>query len=240
MYGWKEVNVNDVKYRVTKTYPDYGYAGLTQIKQLSEIALNFNYDQFFHMIYDLKIDQNVIDGFYSDKTNNVYPSKRDDEIWPVGLHYLIFNKENLKSFISHINLETYLSVKNGDAFKVLYNIKNDLNYTVEPIPVEDEIYYYESIDLFNLSPIEGFKFFIEKNDEIPETVKILFYDVYDETKIKLIVDGTESSYKIYGNYLIDFGFTKFNVKPVILEYNNIHYDLTQIIDNVRHNTLKPA
>jgi hypothetical protein len=238
MYGWKEVNVNDVKYRVTKTYPDYGYAGLTQIKQLSEIALNFNYDQFFHMIYDLKIDQNVIDGFYSDKANNVYPSKRDDEIWPVGLHYLIFNKENLKSFISHINLETYLSVKNGDAFKVLHNIKNDLNYTVEPIPVEDEIYYYESIDLFNLSPIEGFKFFIEKNDEIPETVKILFYDVYDEIEIKLIVDGTESLYKIYGNYLIDFGFTKFNVKPVILEYNNIHYDLTQIIDNVRHNTLK--
>jgi SAM-dependent methyltransferase len=237
MYSWREVNVNDVKYKMTRTYPDYGYAGLTQIKQLSQIALNFNYDQFFHMIYDIKIDENVINGFHSNKTNSVYPSKRNDEIWKVGLHYLIFDRKNLEKFVSHINLETYLGVKNGDAFAVLYSIKDELNYIIEETPVEDEIFYYDGIDFFNLSPIDKFKFFIESNDENPDTIKILFYDINDEVEIVLSINGERSQHKLHNFYLINLGFTKFNMKPVSIEYNGINYDLTEIIKNIKHNEL---
>jgi hypothetical protein len=238
MYSWREVNVNNVKYKMTRTYPDYGYAGLTQIKQLSQIALNFNYDQFFHMIYDIKIDENVINGFHSNKTNSVYPSKRNDEIWKVGLHYLIFDRKNLEKFVSYINLETYLGVKNGDAFAVLHSIKDELNYIIEETPVEDEIFYYDGIDFFNLSPIEGLKFFIEKNDENPDTIKIFFYDVKDEVEIELLIEGIQSQHKVHNFYLIDLGFTKFDMKPVSIEYNGINYDLTEIIKNIKHNQLK--
>jgi SAM-dependent methyltransferase len=238
MYSWREVNVNDVKYKMTRTYPDYGYAGLTQIKQLSQIALNFNYDQFFHMIYDIKIDENVINGFHSNKTNSVYPSKRNDEIWKVGLHYLIFDRKNLEKFVSHINLETYLGVKNGDAFAVLHSIKDELNYIIEETPVEDEIFYYDGIDFFNLSPIENLKFFVESNDENPGTIKILFYDIEDEIEIVLSINGGQSQHKLDNFYLIDLGFTKFNMKPVSIEYNGINYDLTEIIKNIKHNQLK--
>jgi len=237
MYAWKGLNVNGVKYKIARTYPDYGYAGLTQIKQLSQIALNFDYDQFFHMIYDIKIDENVINGFHSNKTNSVYPSKRGDEIWAVGLHYMIFNRQNLEKFISHINLETYLGVKNGDAFAVLHSIKNELNYIIEETPVEDEIYYYDGIDFFNLSPIEGLKFFIEKNDENPDTIKILFYDVKDEVEIELSIEGIQYQHKIHDCYLIDLGFTKFNMKPVNIKYDGIDYDLTKIIEDIKHNEL---
>ena len=61
MYAWRYLNVNETKYTIGKTYPDYGFAGLTQIKQLSQIALGLDYNQFFHMIYDIKIDENVIE-----------------------------------------------------------------------------------------------------------------------------------------------------------------------------------
>lgn len=238
MYSWREVNDNNVKYKMTRTYPDYGYAGLTQIRQLSQIAMNFNYDQFFHMIYDIKIDENVINGFHSNKTNSVYPSKRNDEIWKVGLHYLIFDRKNLEKFVSHINLETYLGVKNGDAFAVLHSIKDELNYIIEETPVEDEIFYYDGIDFFNLSPIENLKFFVESNDENPDTIKILFYDVNDEVEIVLSINGERSQHKLDNFYLIDLGFTKFNMKPVNIEYNGINYDLTEIIENIKHNQLK--
>jgi hypothetical protein len=237
MYAWRKLNVDGVKYSIARTYPDYGFAGLTQIKQLSQISLNFDYNQFFHMIYDIKIDENVINGFYSNKTNNVYPSKRMDDIWAVGLHYMIFNKPNLEKFISNINLETYLGVKNGDAFAMLHSIKDKLGYVIEPIPVEDEIYYYDGFDFFNLSPIEGLKFFIEKNDENPDTIKIFFYDVKDEVEIELLIEGTQSQHKVHNFYLIDLGFTKFNMKPVSIGYNGINYDLTKIIEDIKHNEL---
>jgi hypothetical protein len=189
------------------------------------------------MIYDIKIDENVIEGFHSNRTNNVYPSKRNDDVWAVGLHYLIFNKENLEKFISHINLETYLSVKNGDAFAVLHSLQNKLNYMIEKTPIEDEIYYYENTDFFNCSPIEGIKFFIENDDEKLNSVKILFYEVVGEKEIKVKIAETETTHTISSFYLIDLGFNKFNLQPVTIESDNVIYDITEIIKNIKHSTL---
>ena len=237
MYAWRVLNVNETKYKLAKTYPDYGFAGLTQIKQLSRIALGLDYNQFYHMIYDIKIDENVIEGFYSNRVNNVYPSKRNDDVWDVGLYYLIFNKENLEKFISYINLETYLGVKHGDAFKVLHSLQNKLNYVIEKTPIEDEIYYYENIDFFNCSPIEGIKFFIENDDEKLNAVKILFYEVVGEKEIKVKIGETETTHTISSFYLIDLGFNKFNLPPVTIEVDNINYDITEIIKKIKHSCL---
>ena len=237
MYAWKGFNVNGAKYVIAKTYPDYGFAGLTQIKQLSQLALGLDYNQFYHMIYDIKIDENVIEGFYSNRTNSVYPSKRKEDVWTVGLHYLIFNRENLKNFISYINLETYLGVKHGDAFKVLHTLQDKLNYVIEKTPVEDEIYYYENVDFFNCSPIEGIKFFIENDDENPASIKILFYDVVGEKEIKVKIGETESAHTISSLYLIDLGFNKFNLQPVTIEVDDTNYDITEIIKKIKHSTL---
>ena len=150
---------------------------------------------------------------------------------------MIFDRKNLEKFVSHINLETYLGVKNGDAFAVLHSIKDELNYIIEETPVEDEIFYYDGIDFFNLSPIDGLKFFIENNDENPDTIKILFYDVNNEVEIGISIDGEQSQYKLHNFYLLNLGFTKFNMKTVSIRHNDIDYDLTEIIRNIKHNQL---
>jgi hypothetical protein len=237
MYAWKGFNVNGDKYVIAKTYPDYGFAGLTQIKQLSQLALGLDYNQFYHMIYDIKVDENVIEGFYSNRTNSVYPSKRKEEVWAVGLHYLIFNRENLKNFISHINLETYLGVKHGDAFRVLHTLQDKLNYVIEETPVEDEIYYYENVDFFNYSPIEEIKFFIENDDENPSSIKILFYDVVGEKEIKVKIGENEAIHTVSSLHLIDLGFNKFNLQTVTIEVDDTNYDITDIIKKIKHSTL---
>jgi hypothetical protein len=237
MYAWRKLKVNGVTHELAKAYSDYGFAGLSQIKQLSNIALNLDYDQFYHMIYDIKIDENVIEGFSSSRTCNVYPSKRGETIWAVGLHYMIFDRENLKNFISNITLENYLSVKNGEAFTWLHSIKDKVGYTIEKTPVEDEIYYYENHDFFNMSPIEGFKFFIEKHGEKIENIKLYFYENEGEKEIKVRVDGIEKSYVVKNFDVIDLGFNKLNYKPVVLTYRTKEYDLTDIIFNIKHNIL---
>jgi SAM-dependent methyltransferase len=149
IYYWRKYNFNGVVHELSSMYPDYGFAGMNQIKQLSEIALNMNYNQFYHMIYDVKIDDNVIEGFYSDKKCNVYPSKRDNTIWKVGLHYMIFDRVNLQNFISYITLEEYLSDSDRDAFSWLFDIKDKVNYEIENTPIEDEIFYYNNHDFLN-------------------------------------------------------------------------------------------
>ena len=238
MYSWKKISLNGKLHTLARTYPDYGYAGLTQIKQLSEIAINFGYDQFYHMIYDLKIDENVIEGFKSNKTCSVYPSKRGDANWEVGLHYMIFDKDNLSKFISQINLENYLSLKDSHSFEWLKSIQTVVGYDVEPIAVEDEIFYYEGFDFFNFSPIKGLKFFIEKNDETLTPIKLLFYENeidYKEIIIKIgetIHVGTINDYAVF-----DLGFNKLNPQQVTITVDSVEYDITNIILNLKHSFL---
>lgn len=238
MYHWRIFSSETKKYKLSRTYPDYGFAGLHQVKQLSDISLNLGYEQFFHMIYDLKIDENVISGFYSDKTNSVYPSKRGATIWAVGLHYMIFDKENLQNFISKITKESYLSFKGADAFVWLHNHEKILNYTIEEIPVEDEIYYYEEYDFFNFSPIHGLKFFVEKNDETLEPIKLLFYDNFRTEKLSIEIQDEEKEYEINDLDIIDLGFNKLSPRNVVIKYRDEIYDITKILDSVKHNTLE--
>jgi hypothetical protein len=237
MYAWRKLTLNGKLHTIARTYPDYGFAGLTQIKQLSNIALNFGYNQFYHMIYDLKIDENVVEGFNSNKTCSVYPSKRGDSNWEVGLHYMIFDKDNLSKFISQITLENYLSLKDSHSFEWLKSIQSVVGYNTESIAVEDEIYYYEGFDFFNFSPINGLKFFIEKNDETLTPIKLLFYENQFDKEIKIKVGETISVGTINNYAIFDLGFNKLNPQQVTITVDSVEYDITSIILNIKHSFL---
>ena len=242
MCHWTIHNHNGNTYKFVRTYPDYGFCGLSQVKQLSDIAVSLNYDQFHHIIYDIIIDQNVIDGLLSDKICNVYPSKRDDMIWDVGLHYMIFNKENLINFTSHISLESYSSYNNGesDAFYWLHSLQPVIGYQIEENPVEDKIYFYNNFDFFNYSTITDVRMFIDKNDfgfdpEV-DTIKLVFYNTFKD--IKLFIDSTETSYNINEFLIIDVEFNKTNYKKVVIEVDSIQYDITKTIQDIKHNVIE--
>lgn len=237
MSGWRFFIKEGIKYTISTTYPDYGYAGLHQVKQLSEIALNLDYDQFFHMIYDLKIDSNVLNGFNSEKEFSIYPSKRNDDIWVVGLHFMIFNRNNLKKFTNKITEDSYLNLTNADAFVWLHSQQEELNYEIEQLPVEDEIYFYQEIDLLNSSPTEKMKFFIEKNNESRSNIKLFFYDNFGENRIKLTVGNTEQEYIVNDFDIIDLGYNEEKIQVTKLEIDSEIFDLTDIIKKIKHNVI---
>jgi hypothetical protein len=239
MYVWQVLPLDGKKIKITRTQGDYGWAGLSQVKKLSEIALSFDYDYFYHIIYDLKFDETVVSGLLSERECDIYSSKRNNDVWQVGLHFMIFNRENLKNFISHITLESYMEHGDSiDAFVWLHRLNNIFPYNNVTTPVEDEIYYYEGLDLFNHSPVKDLNIFIEKNDEEDLTIKLLFYDVNEPKNISLKVGDDIYGYQVNGNSLIDLGFKKENIKNVSLTYNGVEYDITEKIKKVKHNTLK--
>lgn len=237
MFYWRDLGLDNNQIRITKTCADYGWAGLYQVKKLSEIALSFDYEYFYHMIYDLKIDETVINGLLNEAEFNVYPSKRDNTIWEVGLHFMVLNRKKIQELIPQITLSNYLSCRGGDAFVWLKKTKEIVDYKIMTEPVEDEIYLYEGFDFFNSSIVEGLKFFIEKNDETHETIKILFYDIKSLTNVKIYIDEEKYNYSFSENKLIDLGFNKFGIRKVTLSYNNSDYDITEIIKSTKHTTL---
>ena len=54
---------------MTTTCPDYGYAGLVQVKRMADFALSMDYDIFFPMIYDININEHVESVFLDNKKN---------------------------------------------------------------------------------------------------------------------------------------------------------------------------
>lgn len=238
MVLWRTLMLDSKQIKISTCVPDYGWAGLCHVKKLSEIALSYDYDYFYHMIYDLKFDETVVEGLLSERECDVYSSKRGETIWGVGLHFMIFNRENLEKFIKYIDLKKYLESGSDCIFDFLRILRNTINYNVVKTPVEDEIYLYQNIDLLNSFKIDELKIFIEKNYEKDTTIKLLFYDVTEVKKFSLKVGEGKYQYEINKNTLIDLGFKKTNIPYVFVEYNNVSYDITKTIENIKHNILE--
>jgi hypothetical protein len=237
MFIWRELPLGNQRIKITTTFADYGWAGLFQVRQLSDIALMLDYDYFYHMIYDIKIDDNVIHYFNNPHDNIIFPSKRGNEIWNVGLHYMIFDRKNLIQFKSLISEESYFAVRGDHAFKWLERTVGVTKSEIAKIPVEDEIFYYEGHDFFNSSPAEGVNFFINKNDEVSETIKLLFYYVSEPKEVRITINDNIYDYVIQGNSLIDLGFDKSNIPKVLFKYMGVQYDITDTIKKIKHSTL---
>jgi len=238
MQAWKNILINGKSITITRVYADYGWAGLSQVKKLSELALALDYDYFYHMIYDLKFDETVIDGLNGKGECDIYSSKRKDTIWDVGLHFMVFNRENLQKFIPHITLENYLTLDRGDAFVWLHKLRETFLYNIIQKPVEDEIYYYENSDFFNFSPIAELPFFIIKDDELLDSIKLLLYLSIENVPFQIMIDDTILDEVSENFKIIDLGFNKLSPKSVQITYNETVFDITDTINKLKHSTFR--
>jgi hypothetical protein len=91
------------------------------------------------------------------------------------------------------------------------------------------------MDFFNYSPTEKIKFFIEKNDETQDSIKLLFYDIENEIPIKVRLGDTIMEETLQNYRIIDLGFNSTNYQNVVIEIDHVEYDITQKIKDVKHN-----
>jgi len=239
MFQWKDYYINNELYRISNTYGDYGWSGLLHVKRMGEIFTNYDYDFFCYIIYDTILEDKFLEVMKRGHKGLVYPSKRKNVIWQVGLHLMIFDKKTLKDIIPRINLEDYLSYKDFDAFAFLHNhIVNPLELEIAQEPVEDEIYYYDDYDFFNMSDDKDIKYMISSPYEYVDTLKIFFYSVPENLEIKIITNTNENDYIINNFSIIDLGILKEEVKNVILVYNKKTFNITKKIQSIKNSAIR--
>lgn len=232
---------------------DYGWAGLYQVKKLSEIALSFDYDIFYHMIYDLLIDDVVEKELLNDETNIIHP-RRDphnpETLWETTLHFMVFDRPMMEKIVKEITLDEYLST-NGVAEGEVLKWKNKFEIPTSNHPVKDQIFYWEDYDFFDYSPYPYFKFFISKNEkmnvwlgenspyesELSDNLKLVFHGFEIMDEIEIIVN--EKSFLKTPNpwEIIEIPISSQNIQTIQFRYQNELVDFTSEYKKIMFNQI---
>lgn len=226
--------MNNKFYELHLGKPDYGWASLYQIKKLSQIGLTYDYEYYFHIIYDTIIDEHLIEKFLTTEKCVLFPSNKGFE---VGGFFMGFNKDILDLFQSLITKDLYY--KNHDvAETLLSNISKVLPCKIEEYNTSDEIYFFENLDLFNYSTYNDFKFFLHKRTLADDdTAKIFFYDLSKSYNITVEVNNTVIDSVIDNHYLMDLNLHHDDVFSLSITYNGDTQNLIHLYNNISHNKI---
>jgi hypothetical protein len=231
---WSEYRCDGKKIIMNRCLPDYGWANIHQVKKLSEYALTYDYEYFYHIIYDIKIDDTVLSCILSDVECNFY---HFHEHW-VSLHFMLFNRKNLVSFISGLNINEYIEFCGiAETWLKNYLENSDLPYKVDDCYVDDHILFHNGVDLFNYSGFSEFRYFIAKNAMENNSIKIYFYGVKNHIDLKIHLNSTTKIYEISDRDIIDLELSRDDMISVIIEYNGLIEDITEKIRSITHNNI---
>ncbi len=223
---------------------DYGWAALYQVKKLSQLALTFEYDIFYHLVYDLEFDSSIRNEFLNNDVNLLHQRRTNN--LPEGnpettLHFMIFDKPMMQKIESEINLLSYLNDSEFAESELLkwvnkYDLKISENF------IKDRIYYWQGMDLFNISPFSEFKMFLSKglsilNHKNCENFRICFYgfDKINEIRIQ-INENWYTVNPICGEYQ-EFPILSHEIENLKCEYDGENVDLTQEYDKIYFNEI---
>lgn len=251
---WYELRLPDGRITtLQRGLADYGWAGLYQVKKLSEIALSFDYDIYYHMIYDLLIDEVVVKELIENNTNIIHP-RRDphnpDNLWETTLHFMVFDKIMMKKIVDEIQLEEYLRT-NGVAEGEVLKWKNKFGIPTSNHPVKDQIFYWEDYDFFNYSPFPNFKLFISKNDtmniwlgenppyesQLTDNLRIVFHSFETMNEITIVVNGEQFTTKPNNWEIVEIPIPSLDIKTIQFIYDNNLVDFTTNYQNIMFNLI---
>jgi hypothetical protein len=251
---WYQMSISESKITtLQRGLADYGWAGLHQVKKLSQIALTFDYDMFYHLIYDLEIDEVVENEFKSKNINIIHP-RRDpnhpETLWETTLHFMVFKRDMMEKIEKEITLEEYLGT-NGMAEGEVLKWKNKFNIPTSNHPVKDKIFYWGDYDFFNYSPFPEFKLFISKNEPItiwlgenpvydetlPENLRMVFHGFSNMNEIQITVNGITNTYQPKEWEIIEFPVSSQNINEIIFEYKDNTVNFTEKYNDIMMNQI---
>ena len=214
------------EYRLERFFPEYGWAALYQNKKLSQIGLTFDYDIYYHVIYDTnfneglleQINKNVVNQYYSNKSTN-------GDINELALHFIPLTRETMISFEKFLNKDNYVTSHDLTHKYILKWAKNH-NIVKNDYIVEEHINFYTDIDFFSIYNGEEVNIFFEKYELDQQTNKIFCYDI-KVSNIKVIVNddvifnGFEEKIPVETNLLTS------EINKIVVSVNGVEYDCTE-------------
>jgi hypothetical protein len=251
---WRQFPLSDGRIAtMQRGVGDYGWAAVYHVKKLTQIMLGYDYDVFYHMIYDLDVDSIVEESLKNFQGNMVYP-RRDpnnpDTLWETTLHFMSFDRELMEKVEKEITIEGYLST-NGVAEGEVLKWKNKFNIAVSDHPVKDKIYYWKDYDFFDYSPVKDFKLFLSKNEEmdiwlgenpiystkLTSNLRILFYGFSELNDLKIVLNGEVFNLNPKPYEFIEFPIESNKITQIILMYDGVDYDLIKKYEDVKMNQI---
>ena len=232
---------------------DYGWAALYQTKKLSQIALTFDYDIFYHMIYDLEIDEVVEEELKNFNVNIIHP-RRDphhpETIWEATLHFMIFDRKTMTDVEREITLENYQET-NGVAEGEVLKWKDKFDIQTSDHLVKDRIFYWENYDFFNYSPFSEFKMFFSKNEKtevwlgyenpysekLSDEFRIVFHNFDSLNDIKISINDEEFITIPKAWKIEEFPISSRSIYKFTITYNEITVDLSELYNKTMRNLI---
>lgn len=233
-FQWWDGTINGKQIKMTTTYPDYGYAGLIQFKRMADLALSMDYELFFPMIYDIRINTDVENILMGNKKNSFFPSMRDGQVWGIGLHLISLDKEHLFRFKTLITKESYLIEQDFDAFAWLHRAVKLIPGVLEKTPIEDLIYFFDNKNFFDSSLSKKYKCFIHKTHY--DNIKLIFYDFGGIKNFTISSDNFESDYETREWEQIELPFNQ--TEKLIITHDAEMIDYSHIIKNIGQNVFE--
>jgi hypothetical protein len=226
--------MNNKLYELHLGKSDYGWASFYQVKKLSQIALTYDYDYFFHIIYDTNIDDHLINTFLTEEKCILFPSNKGFDI---GGFFMGFDRYSLDLFQRMITKDLYY--KNHDvAETLLCNMSKVLPCKIENYVTSDKIYFFENLDLFNYSSYDDFKFFLHKRTLADDdTAKIFFYDMYEDFNVIVTINEKTIEQRITNHFLMDLNIHHDMVYELSISFNGVRQNLTSQYNNISHNKI---
>jgi hypothetical protein len=232
---------------------DYGWAALYQFKILSKIALALDYDMFYHMIYDLDIDD-VVKRDILNNENKVYPRrnpKNYNDVWETNLTFVCLNRDLMENIEKDITLNEYLRT-NGVAEGEVRKWVDKYNIPISKHFVKDTIFYWDDFDFFDYQIFPEFKIFIGKTEsmnnwvgnppiETPMTdnLRLVFHGIESNPmgEIKITINGVEYIESPQNFEFIEFPISSQHIDKLTFEYNNKLVDYSKEYSDIMRNLI---
>jgi len=232
---------------------DYGWAALYHVKKMTQIMMSYDYDIYYHMIYDLEIDKTVEKAIKNFEGNTLYP-RRDphhpETLWETTLHFMSFDKDMMKKIEKEITLDSYLST-NGVAEGEVLKWKNKFKISSSEHPVKDKIYYWKDYDFFDYSPVKDFKLFLSKNEEmtiwvgdnppisekLTSNLRVCFYGFEVIEPVFFTINGDKFMIEPKKYEYEEFEISSQKITSIIMRYKEKDYDLSEKFSEIMLNQI---
>lgn len=242
-FWWSVTNSEGNSVELHRDIDDYGWAAVYQMKKLSELAITFEYDIYYHMIYDLVIDSNVIHDIKNNVTNKTYHRinpKDNKHIWNVTLHFMILDRIHLEKLASVINKNDYIFL-NGFAEDYVEKKIQNFDFVNSNFDVKDYVRYIDADDdnVFDYSLTKDYKIFFGKWDEekkeLGDFLWVVVYDIKNNLQVELITNTNE---KFVMKNLVPIKVQNSQIESILVKTKFGNIDYSQIVKQIRRNVIK--
>jgi hypothetical protein len=214
---------NHPKFKITITTPDYGWASFYQYKKLMEYGSTLNYDHYYWILYDLILEDTIIDYCKQSHPNLFFPHSKS-KASKVGAIFASLSKENIIKIIPFFTKEIYLDKsKNKIAEMFLEYISTCVGGEYSNYLVKDLIDEQSNLNFNVLNEDYPFKLALNNLQ-----YRFAFYTLPpEEILVTFIINGLHYEFKINNeNPVVELDLNINNLKSVLFIYNNIKTNLT--------------